>query len=181
MKGDYIKDINKRNPLGTGGRIATAYAHFLNEIYSGDFSILAPRTLKQTVSVYAPQFNNNYQHDSQEFCQYLFDGLHEDLNRVQEKPYVEEVEAFGMKDSKAAMESWKKHLLRHDSIFVDYTQGMVRLDDPPLFRCHNFGRYFFDTHKLLPSSYQIHHYPALVSLASKSLNLSKVWKGIDKV
>ena len=126
LKGDYVNEINKRNPLGSGGRIATAYAAFLNEIYSSDYSIVAPRILKQTVSMFAPQFNNNYQHDSQEFCQYLFDGLHEDLNRVKEKPYVEEVEAFGMEDSKAAMESWKKHLLRHDSIFVDYTQGMHR-------------------------------------------------------
>jgi len=126
LKGDYINEINKRNPLGTGGRIATAYAAFLNDIYSNDYSILAPRILKQTVSVYAPQFNNNYQHDSQEFCQYIFDGLHEDLNRVKEKPYVEDVEAFGMEDSKAAMESWKNHLLRHDSIFVDHTQGMHR-------------------------------------------------------
>jgi ubiquitin carboxyl-terminal hydrolase 8 len=54
------------------------------------------------------------------------DGLHEDLNRVKSKPYVEEMEALGVKDSKAAMESWKKHLLRHDSIFVDYLQGMHR-------------------------------------------------------
>lgn len=54
------------------------------------------------------------------------DGLHEDLNRVRDKPYVENVEALGMEDSRAAMESWRKHLLRHDSIFVDYTQGMHR-------------------------------------------------------
>jgi len=31
-----------------------------------------------------------------------------------------------MDDGRAAMESWRKHLLRHDSIFVDYTQGMHR-------------------------------------------------------
>lgn len=106
--------------------MVTAYAHFLNEIYSGEYSILAPRIIKQTVSLFAPQFNNTYQHDSQEFCQYLMDGLHEDLNRVTDKPYVEQMEAMGMDDDKAALESWKKHLLRHDSIFVDYTQGMHR-------------------------------------------------------
>eukprot|EP00804_Cyclotella_cryptica_P029210 CCRYP_011647-RC/>CCRYP_011647-RC protein AED:0.05 eAED:0.05 QI:124/1/1/1/1/1/6/1079/1337 len=126
LKGDYIKDVNKNNPLGSGGRVATAYASFLNEIWTGEYSILAPRLLKQIVGLFAPQFNNNYQHDSQEFCQYLMDGLHEDLNRVKEKPYVEHVEAFGMKDDEAALESWKKHLQRHDSIFVDYTQGMHR-------------------------------------------------------
>lgn len=123
---DYVKEINKMNPLGCGGRLATAYASFLADIYSGEYSIIAPRLLKQTLCCFAPQFNNNYQHDSQEFCQYLMDGLHEDLNRVKSKPYVEEMEALGMEDSKASMESWKKHLLRHDSIFVDYFQGMHR-------------------------------------------------------
>ena len=126
LKGEYVKEINKSNPLGSGGRLATAYASFLADVYSSEYSILAPRLLKQTLSCFAPQFNNNYQHDSQEFCQYLMDGLHEDLNRVRTKPYVEEMEALGVKDSKAAMESWKKHLLRHDSIFVDYLQGMHR-------------------------------------------------------
>jgi ubiquitin carboxyl-terminal hydrolase 8 len=54
------------------------------------------------------------------------DGLHEDLNRVKTKPYVEELEGFGMEDDKAAIESWRKHLLRHDSIIVDHCQGMHR-------------------------------------------------------
>lgn len=54
------------------------------------------------------------------------DGLHEDLNKVIIKPYVEHIEANGMKDEDAALQSWKRHLLRHDSVFVDYTQGMHR-------------------------------------------------------
>jgi ubiquitin carboxyl-terminal hydrolase 8 len=66
------------------------------------------------------------QHDSHEFCQFLMDGLHEDLNLVKNKPYVEELEGFGMDDEVAAMESWRKHLLRHDSIIVDRCQGMHR-------------------------------------------------------
>jgi len=126
LKGDYVKEINKHNPLGSGGRVATAYASFLADVYSGEFSIIAPRLLKHTLSCYASQFRNNHQHDSQEFCQYLLDGLHEDLNRVKSKPYVEQLEALGLDDSEAAMISWKKHLLRHDSIFVDYTQGLHR-------------------------------------------------------
>mgnify|MGYP005844648817 CR=1 FL=1 len=56
----------------------------------------------------------------------MMDGLHEDLNRVKDKPYVEELEGFGMEDQRAAMESWRKHLLRHDSIVVDHCQGMHR-------------------------------------------------------
>ena len=54
------------------------------------------------------------------------DGLHEDLNRVVDKPYVEDLEGLGMKDEVVAMESWRRHLLRHDSVIVDHCQGMHR-------------------------------------------------------
>jgi ubiquitin carboxyl-terminal hydrolase 8 len=126
LKGDYVHDMNRKNPLGSGGRVATAYASLLKEIWSNKYSALAPRMLKQTVAIFAPQFNNSYQHDSQEFCQFLMDGLHEDCNRVKSKPYVEELEGFGMEDEKAAVETWRKHLLRHDSVIVDHFQGMHR-------------------------------------------------------
>eukprot|EP00751_Fragilariopsis_kerguelensis_P010792 CAMPEP_0170769684 /NCGR_PEP_ID=MMETSP0733-20121128/7105_1 /TAXON_ID=186038 /ORGANISM="Fragilariopsis kerguelensis, Strain L26-C5" /LENGTH=1382 /DNA_ID=CAMNT_0011111289 /DNA_START=85 /DNA_END=4230 /DNA_ORIENTATION=- len=122
----FSEDINRQNPLGSGGHVATAYAALLKEVWSGNYSALAPRLLKQTVASFAPQFRNSYQHDSQEFCQFLMDGLHEDCNRVTNKPYVEELEGFGMKDEKAAIETWRKHLLRHDSIIVDRCQGMHR-------------------------------------------------------
>jgi len=122
----HMKDLNKKNPLGSGGQVALAYASLLKKMWGGEFSTLAPRMLKQTVASFAPQFDNSYQHDSQEFCQFLMDGLHEDLNRVKTKPYVEELEGFGMEDEKAAIESWRKHLLRHDSIVVDHCQGMHR-------------------------------------------------------
>jgi ubiquitin carboxyl-terminal hydrolase 8 len=126
LKGDYSHDLNRKNPLGSGGRVATAYASLLKEIWSGKYSALAPRMLKQTVAAFAPQFNNSYQHDSQEFCQFLMDGLHEDTNRVKSKPYVEDLEGFGMEDGKVAVETWRKHLLRHDSVIVDRCQGMHR-------------------------------------------------------
>lgn len=122
----FAREINPKNPLGSGGRVATAYAALLQEVWSGEFSVLAPRLLRKTVGSFAPQFNNLSQHDSHEFCSFLMDGIHEDLNRVLVKPYVEELEGFGMPDDKAAIESWKKHLLRHDSIIVDHFQGMHR-------------------------------------------------------
>lgn len=126
MRERYEDELNRHNPLGSGGHVATAYASLLRKIWGGEHSVLAPRLLKQTVGAFAPQFNNCYQHDSQEFCQFLMDGLHEDLNRVKAKPYVEDLEGFGMPDEKAAIESWRKHLLRHDSVVVDHCQGMHR-------------------------------------------------------
>jgi ubiquitin carboxyl-terminal hydrolase 8 len=126
LEGEFAKEINRQNPLGSGGHVSTAYATLLKEVWSGNYSALAPRLLKQTVASFAPQFRNSFQHDSQEFCQFLMDGLHEDCNRVTNKPYVEELEGFGMKDEIAAIETWRKHLLRHNSIIVDRCQGMHR-------------------------------------------------------
>lgn len=126
LKDRYSDDLNRKNPLGSGGNVAMAFASLLKKMWSGEYSTLVPRLLKRTVANFAPQFDNSYQHDSQEFCQFLMDGLHEDLNRVKSKPYVEELEGFGMEDGKAAIESWRKHLLRHDSIIVDHCQGMHR-------------------------------------------------------
>jgi ubiquitin carboxyl-terminal hydrolase 8 len=122
----YGSDLNRKNPLGSGGRVAMAYASLLADIWGGQYSVLAPRLLKQTIASFAPQFNNVHQHDSHEFCSFLMDGLHEDCNRVVSKPYVEEYEGLGIPDNKNALESWRRHLLRHDSIIVDHCQGMHR-------------------------------------------------------
>ena len=35
------------------------------------------------------RFNDHNQHDAQEFMAFLLDLLHEDLNRVHVKPYIE--------------------------------------------------------------------------------------------
>lgn len=37
----------------------------------------------------ASQFSGYAQHDSHELLVFLLDGLHEDLNRVKDKPYIE--------------------------------------------------------------------------------------------
>ena len=81
LKGDYKKEINPTNPLGKEGMVASAYALLLADIWSNDYSALAPRTLKKTIGLLAPQFNNIHQHDSEEFYGYFLDGIHEDLNR----------------------------------------------------------------------------------------------------
>lgn len=77
----YSNDLNRKNPLGSGGDVTIAYSSLLKQMWGGEHSVLAPRKLKQTVANFAPQFDNTYQHDSQEFCQFLMDGLHEDLSK----------------------------------------------------------------------------------------------------
>ena len=48
---------------------------------------------------FAPQFLGYQQHDSQELLTFLLDGLHEDLNRIKKKPYIELQDASGRPDN----------------------------------------------------------------------------------
>lgn len=50
------------------------------------------------VGHFASQFLGYQQHDSQELLSFLLDGLHEDLNRVKNKEYIELKDAAGRPD-----------------------------------------------------------------------------------
>ena len=71
-------------------------------------------------------FADYEQHDSQELIGSLLDGIHEDLNRVKKKPYVENVEGDGKNDAAVAQEAWDRYKLRNDSFIVDTFQGQTR-------------------------------------------------------
>merc|ERR1740130_794324 len=57
---------------------------------------------------------------------YMLDGLHEDLNGVRDKPYVEDVESKGEPDEVLAEESWKRFGLRNKSVVVDHCYGQQK-------------------------------------------------------
>lgn len=61
----------------------------LEELWSGDYASIAPRELKFKLAKFASQFAGFQQHDAQELLSFLLDGLHEDLNRVKVKPYID--------------------------------------------------------------------------------------------
>ena len=130
---DYFRDservaaeLNCDNPLGSGGQIAKAYADFIRDAWSGDFSVVVPAALKRAIGKHAPQFGGYQQQDSQELMSFLLDGLHEDLNRVRQKPYLETIESNGRPDEEVAEESWKRHQMRNQSIVVDTCYGQLR-------------------------------------------------------
>ena len=52
----------------------------------------------------------------------MLDGLHEDLNRVKQKPYIEAKDCDGQPDEEVADEFWKYHKARNDSVIVDICQ-----------------------------------------------------------
>ena len=77
--------------------------------------------IQWTIAKYAPRFNGFQQQDSQELLAFLLDGLHEDLNRVHEKPYVELKDSDLRPDFEVASEvSSVSHIaLCHVRLLVD--------------------------------------------------------------
>ncbi|XP_009368474.1 ubiquitin carboxyl-terminal hydrolase 8 isoform X2 [Pyrus x bretschneideri] len=124
--GDYGREINPDNPLGMNGEIALAFGDLLRKLWVPGATPVAPRPFKSKLSRFAAQFNGFNQHDSQELLAFLLDGLHEDLNRVKCKPYVEVKDGDGRQDEEVADEYWGNHLARNDSIIVDVCQGQYK-------------------------------------------------------
>jgi ubiquitin carboxyl-terminal hydrolase 4/11/15 len=126
LENRHQDEINRTNPLGMGGKIAEAYADLVKRMWDGRAGCLSPSEFKWVLSRFAPQFSGFRQHDSQELLAFLLDGLHEDLNRVTNKPYIEVKEADGRPEEVVASETWDNYLKRNQSIIVDAFMGQLK-------------------------------------------------------
>lgn len=138
---DWKYAINRSNPLGRNGEVAEAFGEFLNSIYGNVFEhdpkymrkddesplVIYPVNIRNILAKHQPMFRGNSQHDAQELLAFLLDGLHEDLNQVRSKPWVEDVVSDGtIDDYEIAREAWRRYLLRNRSIIVDLLQGQLK-------------------------------------------------------
>ncbi|KAI2644215.1 Ubiquitin carboxyl-terminal hydrolase 15 [Labeo rohita] len=126
LKDKYQDELNEDNPLGMKGEIAKAYAELIKQLWSGKYSYVTPRPFKTQVGRFAPQFSGYQQQDSHELLAFLLDGLHEDLNRIRKKPYIQLKDADGRPDKVVAEEAWENHIKRNDSIIVDIFHGLFK-------------------------------------------------------
>lgn len=109
LSGDFEEDLNPENPLGKKGEMAQAFGELAQNLWHGNVQHVSPEGFKRALGHHAAQFQGYEQHDSQEFLSYLLDMLHEDLNRVHIKPYIEEGEDVGRTDSELANEAWNSY------------------------------------------------------------------------
>merc|ERR1719283_563735 len=123
---NYVEDINEDNPLGMKGEIARSFGQLIKAMWCGKFTYVVPRAFKMAVGRFAPQFSGYQQQDSQELLTFLLDGLHEDLNRIKQKPYVEMSDSDGKPDSEVAMEAWENYKKRNDSVILDIFHGLLK-------------------------------------------------------
>jgi len=136
---EYKKDINEQNPLGSGtystdinvyfsigGKLTHCFSSLLRDLWFGNSSSIAPLELKKIVSELSPHMISAGGGDSQEFLSFLLDYLHEDLNRVLKKPYVEVKDYDGRPDEIVAEESWSNHLKRNQSVIQELLHGQLK-------------------------------------------------------
>ncbi|CEP64402.1 putative ubiquitin-specific protease UBP12 LALA0_S11e03312g [Lachancea lanzarotensis] len=136
LYGNVEHEINTSNPLGYGGQIARNFASLIKSLFDEqhpNLSTFLPRAFKSTLGHHNSMFSGYLQQDSQEFLAFLLDGLHEDLNRIVNKPFVEKPELSLDDDvndaktiSRLANATKEKHKLRNDSVINDLFAGLYK-------------------------------------------------------
>ena len=64
LENKYLQEINKENPLGTGGELSKAYAKMLQNLWMGTEASFSPTSLKRAISNFQNMFSGYAQHDS---------------------------------------------------------------------------------------------------------------------
>jgi hypothetical protein len=104
-------DLNKDNPLGTGGKFLEESADLLRVMWSARLGEKSPTRFKSQLGKINSQFSGADQQDAQEFLNYMLDVLHEDSNKVRKKPYVEALEDDWVKKTslpRVGEEAWRR-------------------------------------------------------------------------
>ena len=101
------RDLNTTSKFGMKGLVAQVYADFATTMAKASASYpmltqegtrgikcgtVAPQYLKMIMGYYKQRYQGYNQADSGEFLSFLLDGLHEDLNRITDKEYMEDVD-----------------------------------------------------------------------------------------
>ena len=123
----YKNEINVNNRLGSKGEIVNIYKQLLKDLWEGKEESINPTYFKNIFSQFVEQFSGNNQQDSNEFLMFLLDKLHEDINSVSKKEYLEaENSENNQSDNEVAEKSWNRYLKREKSIIVDLFYGQFK-------------------------------------------------------
>lgn len=115
-----LGDLNKDNPLGTGGKLLEEFAELLRGMWSAKVAEKTPTKFKMQLAKNNSQFSGADQQDAQEFLNYIIDILHEDSNRVEKKPYVENLEDDWVAKTDLRIvgdETWKRLVVSSNIVF----------------------------------------------------------------
>ena len=142
---NYYKDfINKSNPIGSQGEIVEKYAQIVKHLWKGNNECISPIQFKISFGKIYSAFNDFRQQDCQEFISFLLDALHEDLNKVLKKPYIENQDiSANLSDEEHFKIKKKLYLCRNQSLISDLIYGFYKSTIfCPNEKCKNISKYF---------------------------------------
>ena len=129
----YFKEehLNKKNVLGTGGALTLGYINLLLNINNTtNNKYFTPDIFKIILGLCSKKYEGNEQEDAHEFLSYLLDMLHEDLNKVIDKPTVIEnnntTNYINESDEEKSVRDWNNFLKRNQSILIDLFYGQYK-------------------------------------------------------
>ncbi|OCT86909.1 ubiquitin carboxyl-terminal hydrolase 8 isoform X2 [Xenopus laevis] len=125
-KNFYQADINRSNLLGHKGEVAEEFGCIMKALWTGQYKCISPRDFKITIGKINDQFAGNSHQDSQELLLFLMDGLHEDLNKADNRKRQKEENNDHLSDFQAADSAWYKHKQLNESIIVSLFQGQFK-------------------------------------------------------
>ncbi|XP_067999824.1 ubiquitin carboxyl-terminal hydrolase 8 isoform X3 [Melanerpes formicivorus] len=137
----YQDDINRSNFLGHKGEVAEEFGVIMKALWTGQYKYISPRDFKITIGKINDQFAGYSQQDSQELLLFLMDGLHEDLNKADNRKRYKEENNDHLDDFRAAELAWLKHKQLNESIIVALFQGQFKSTVQCL-TCHKKSRTF---------------------------------------
>ena len=118
----YLKELNPK----TDHEVSKSYHELLKVLWLSEETdigeSISPANFRGVFIGYAKQFSNYGQHDAQEFLIYLLDKIHDDLNRIIEKPYI----SINNEDEDNPNECWNRYKMRDNSVIVDLFQGQLK-------------------------------------------------------
>ena len=130
----YERHINLNSKLGSKGVLAKYFARLIHLMHNHanpklKNNYVRPAQFKMAVGSVNTLFKNCSQQDCQEFCQFLLDGLHEDLNQCGSNPPLKELSSAAEKNREklslriASSIEWERFLTTDFSVIVDLFQG----------------------------------------------------------
>ena len=140
----YEKQINKDNPIGSQGEIIEKFALIIKHLWYGSNDCISPIQFKQAFGKVYQAFNDYRQQDTQEFISYLLDSLHEDLNKVLKKPYIQTKDLpDNLKDEEIFNIKRNLYLCRNQSFIADLIYGFYKSTVfCPNEKCKNISKSF---------------------------------------
>ena len=127
LKKYFKTEINSGSSLGSKGFISGEYYNFIDRMWNGTERQFCPKQFRINFCKRTQLFLSSEQQDSQEFLLAVLDYLHEDLNRIANKKYMElDEKKPGESDEQASKRWWDYYRSRENSIIVDLFQGQYK-------------------------------------------------------